>query len=598
MRNSALLRVCPLLVYALAPLFAASPFANVCLAATSAESLLTSQTPAVANQSDGRRADHELGTRFSSTVAGQIAGIRFWKASRESGTHVGRIWDSRGRLLTSVVFANESASGWQTQVLPSPLAISANIVYTVSVNTGNTYYVETIYGMSSAIASGDLRSVAGSDGVYGSPGRFPSRSWRSTNYFRDVVFVPSSGSSSGNLRGTISVSSGSFAFGSVAAGSSSSQTLVLSNTGKGNTSVSSVTTTGTAFSVSGATFPVALAPGQAFSVRLAFAPTASGAFSGGVTVMSDATNSPLTLGLSGTGAVTLAPQISVVPSSVGFGSVSVGVTNTQTITVSNPGSGSLTVSQALITGSGLKIQGLATPATVVPGKSASFNVAFTPTAGGSVTGSLTLVTNAANSPLVVPISGSGVASVLQLSVNPTSLSFGSVTVGSSASQTVSIKNTGNAGVTLSALALSGSGNFKIGGISLPVTLSASQSTSFDVTFTAAGSGNSVGSIAIVSSANTAPVPISLTGTGAAAAAHTVQLSWSDSASSDIVGYEVYRGTISGGQSAAPLNSAPVAGTSFTDTSVQSGSTYYYVVTAVNAAGAESSPSNQVSATIP
>jgi fibronectin type 3 domain-containing protein len=74
------------------------------------------------------------------------------------------------------------------------------------------------------------------------------------------------------------------------------------------------------------------------------------------------------------------------------------------------------------------------------------------------------------------------------------------------------------------------------------------------------------------------------------------LTWSASASA-VVGYNVYRSTVSG-SSFTMLNSSPVNAQTYTDTTVQSGLTYYYVVTAVNSSGVESSYSNQVSAVIP
>src|SRR6185312_15684352 len=77
----------------------------------------------------------EQGVQFSSSVSGQITHIRFWKAPGEpSGGHVGRIWANNGLLLASVFFNNETASGWQTAQLQSPLSITANVKYRVTYN--------------------------------------------------------------------------------------------------------------------------------------------------------------------------------------------------------------------------------------------------------------------------------------------------------------------------------------------------------------------------------------------------------------------------------------------------------------------------------
>lgn len=153
-------------------------------------SLFTTQLPKIAGEQDG--VNYELGMRFMSSSAGKITAIRFYKSAKESGQHIGKIYSSRGALLASVVFANESASGWQQQALAAPLAISANVEYTVSVNTGGMYYVDTINGFASQISNGALKSASGRNGVYGPVGSRPTSSWQQSNYFRDVVFVSNS----------------------------------------------------------------------------------------------------------------------------------------------------------------------------------------------------------------------------------------------------------------------------------------------------------------------------------------------------------------------------------------------------------------------
>jgi fibronectin type 3 domain-containing protein len=100
----------------------------------------------------------------------------------------------------------------------------------------------------------------------------------------------------------------------------------------------------------------------------------------------------------------------------------------------------------------------------------------------------------------------------------------------------------------------------------------------------------------VSNATNSPTTESLSGSGVALIQHSVDLSWNASSSSNVVGYKVYRAGVSGGPyaSVASANS----GTTFIDGSVQSGQTYYYVVTAVDTTGTVSGYSNQVQAVIP
>ncbi|MGC8712879.1 MAG: N,N-dimethylformamidase beta subunit family domain-containing protein, partial [Leptodesmis sp.] len=156
-------------------------------------SLFTTQTPTVTNATDGSGSagDYELGMEFRSAKAGTIDAIRYYKAPSETGTHIGRIWDSNGNLLGSVTFTNETGSGWQQQALATPISIQANTAYVISVNV-NSYYAATPGGLATTLTNGDLSAVAdGSNGVFNvNPGSFPTQSWNNSNYFRDVVFTP------------------------------------------------------------------------------------------------------------------------------------------------------------------------------------------------------------------------------------------------------------------------------------------------------------------------------------------------------------------------------------------------------------------------
>jgi fibronectin type 3 domain-containing protein len=109
-----------------------------------------------------------------------------------------------------------------------------------------------------------------------------------------------------------------------------------------------------------------------------------------------------------------------------------------------------------------------------------------------------------------------------------------------------------------------------------------------------------GSVSIASNATNSPATISLSGdgapTGSQAAPHSVALTWTSSPSV-VAGYDIYRSEVSGGPY-SKLDSAVVAADTFTDTTVQAGLTYYYVVTSVTPAGVQSADSTQTSATIP
>jgi hypothetical protein len=387
-------------------------------------------------------------------------------------------------------------------------------------------------------------------------------------------------------------SASSLNFGDTLVGSSASQAIALTNTGTASVNLSQVAITGAEFSVSGFTGAVTLAAGQSFSLTVSFAPSTVGSATGSINFVSSATNSPATISLTGNG---VQPRISVIPASVSFGNVTVGVTNTQTVTISNPGTANLSVSQASLTGTSFSYSGLALPLSVPPGGSSAFTVRFTPASASTLSGNLTLVNNTINSPLVVPLAGTGVSPVAQLTASPTSLSFGSITTGTSGTQSVTLANTGNSSVSVSQISISAAG-FSATGFALPLTLAAGQSTSFSIIFAPSTSGSFSGSVTVTSNAINSPLAISLSGSGAAPVNRSVTLNWTPSSSSD-AGFNVYRGSLSGGPY-TKVNSALIATTSFFDASIASGQSYYYVATEVDSTGAESVYSSEVIATIP
>jgi hypothetical protein len=261
-------------------------------------------------------------------------------------------------------------------------------------------------------------------------------------------------------------------------------------------------------------------------------------------------------------------------------------------TLTNIGGSSVTITQATLTGAVFSVSGLTLPLTLTANQSVTFTATFTPTSAGAASGSLSVVSNASNSPLNIALSGTGTAAGT-VAASPTSLSFGSVTVGSSSALNGSLAASG-ASVTVSSASLNNS-EFVLSGISLPATLPAGQSATFTVTFKPSASGATSASLSFSSNASNSPTVQTMTGTGTTATQHTVDLSWS--ASSGAVGYNVYRGSVSGGPYTM-INSALDSTTAYLDNTVVSGQTYYYVATAVDASSNESGYSNQATAVIP
>ncbi|HAR42837.1 MAG TPA: hypothetical protein DCS07_09455 [Bdellovibrionales bacterium] len=153
------------------------------------QTVLGPLVPELSETEESTNGPLELGMKFQSFKPGQIRAIRYFKALGETGSHTGRIWSYSGEELARVEFENETVADWQIQPLPEPLTISSNTPYVVSV-TANTHFASSSYDLETAVGRGDLVSVAGANGVEGSPGSFPATaSIRNDNYFRDVIFV-------------------------------------------------------------------------------------------------------------------------------------------------------------------------------------------------------------------------------------------------------------------------------------------------------------------------------------------------------------------------------------------------------------------------
>ncbi len=136
----------------------------------------------------------EVGVKFRSQTAGRIAGIRFYKGSTNTGTHVGHLWSRTGTLLASATFTNETASGWQEVRFASPVEITAGTTYIASYHAPNGNYATNLDGFAAAgVDSPPLRALRdGEDGgnglyAYGPSGTFPNGTYRSENYWVDVV---------------------------------------------------------------------------------------------------------------------------------------------------------------------------------------------------------------------------------------------------------------------------------------------------------------------------------------------------------------------------------------------------------------------------
>jgi len=289
-----------------------------------------------------------------------------------------------------------------------------------------------------------------------------------------------------------------------------------------------------------------------------------------------------------------AQELQCNPCSHAFGKVQVGSSSSFSIRLSNTGYKTLRIISKSEQGSAFSFGEFLVPARILPGASIQLPVIFTPTVTGHTTGVITLVGTAENPQLAMDVEGTGVADANpQLGVSPAILNFANVTVGSSASLQATL-TASNAAVTISSDA-STSSEFVLSGLTLPATIAAGKSIAVTIQFTPNASGAASGQAGFTSNATSSPTVEQLTGTGVAQSSNYVSLSWT-AASGSPVGYNVFRGNAKAGPF-EQINTALDASTSYTDDTVVAGTTYYYVTTAVNAAGAESAYSNVAEAVV-
>jgi len=378
-------------------------------------------------------------------------------------------------------------------------------------------------------------------------------------------------------------------FGHVTIGQSETQLITLTNTGKTSVTVSAITAGNSQFSVTGMKLPLVIAAAQTVSVNVKFTPSKSAWVGGTITFTNTSSVSKLQLNVGGTGATS--ESLTLAPKSLSFGKVAVGSSATLSVVLTNAVSWKVTLSGAQASGDGFSVSGAKFPVVLAAGKSVTLNVKFAPKDSGVAGGSIFVSGAAFN----VPLTGTGTSSTTttgKLSVSPTTMSFGSVDVGSSTNLSAKLTATG-ASVTISSASSSNS-QYTIAE-SFPLTINAGQSLSVNVAFAPTKTGSSNGTLTFNSNASTTKTTESVSGTGITPK-NTVTLSWKPSNSSSVVGYNVYRGTKAGSYS--KINSALDANTSYSDETVSSGVTYYYTATAVNASGEESYYSKAIQVAVP
>lgn len=170
----------------------ATATANLTVTTPAVSLFSSSDTPAILSDPDAAQVN--LGVRFTSSAAGTINGIKYYKGTGDTGTHTGSLWSSTGTLLATATFTNETSSGWQTVIFNNPVAITAGTTYVASYHS-NGHYTSTSNYFNTPRVNGQLTAPAGNNGVYtyGTGNLFPTSTFGATNYWVDVVYSPTSG---------------------------------------------------------------------------------------------------------------------------------------------------------------------------------------------------------------------------------------------------------------------------------------------------------------------------------------------------------------------------------------------------------------------
>lgn len=290
------------------------------------------------------------------------------------------------------------------------------------------------------------------------------------------------------------------------------------------------------------------------------------------------------------------PYLEVTPSSIQFGNVPVGTEYSQSVQVKAIGGSSVTVRSIAVQGKSFTFSGPTLPRTLAPGQSISLTAEFRPGSAGSTSGAIVVSTDAPDPNLQIPISGTGGKATVAITATPAYLAFGPVSKGTVKTQQLSLKSTGTTPADISRISILGTA-FKLSHGNAGVILKPGQTLDLTVAFNPSQNGTANGMLDVSSNAP-AMLQVPLGGIGADAGAnHSVDLRWGPSSSSGVIGYNVYRSSSADGMF-TKLNAAVDASTTYSDSSVASGHTYFYAVTAVDSHNGESAFSAPASVSVP
>ncbi|MBV9086798.1 MAG: choice-of-anchor D domain-containing protein, partial [Acidobacteriaceae bacterium] len=315
----------------------------------------------------------------------------------------------------------------------------------------------------------------------------------------------------------ISVVPASLSFGAQTIGTTStSKSIVVTNTGSANLIINSITLGGSnypEFAVSTPSLPATITPGNTASISATFKPQTGGSKSATITIKDNVTGASPVISMSGTGAV---PGISVSPTSIAFAAQVVNTTSSaQPITITNSGTADLIITALTLSGStssDFSIDPITLPITVPVGTNVVLGIRSAPKTTGSKSASLTIANNASTS-TVVTFTGNGIAP--DISISPSSVSFGNVNMGTSSSpSTLTLWNTGTAPLSISNFTISGNNPAEFSTDAPPsLTIQPNTTATIKVTFSPQSAGSKTASLVFSDNTSAGTHQVAMAGVG-------------------------------------------------------------------------------------
>ncbi|HLG31817.1 MAG TPA: choice-of-anchor D domain-containing protein [Ignavibacteriaceae bacterium] len=296
-------------------------------------------------------------------------------------------------------------------------------------------------------------------------------------------------------------------FGNVSVGSNAMLQATVSNTGTSDLVISNIASSDGQFTFTPNIFPITIISGGSQIFDITFTPTSPGLKTADITFTHNASGSPTTYSVQGTG---VEPNFGITPPNLNFGNVAVGSNAMLQATVSNTGTLDLVISNIASSDGQFTFSPNTFPITIISGGSQIFDITFTPATVGSNTDSLVFTHNASGSPTSYSIQGTGVEP--NFGITPPNLNFGNVVVGSNAMLQTTVSNSGTSDLIISNIT-SSNAQFTFTPNTFPITIGPGLNQVFDITFAPTSPGLKTADITFTHNASGSPTLYSVQGTG-------------------------------------------------------------------------------------